>query len=212
MCPPNPPHTHLRTHTRARGQGANASAVNMMYVSPLDLAREYNYSALVHLLLERGASDVDNTRARWDDLWADLEKAAAAGELGSDHGPFNASDVRHDMAAIYSSLQELKTENGPLGEYLRWYDEHLQILSGLSTLVPRVRAQTAENEGSRTEREYMRWCWAPLDHRLLHLSTLPSPGDPTSPAPSSSTGLTRGLPLRRAAHPGCSNARGATSH
>jgi hypothetical protein len=47
-----------------------------MYVSPLDLAREYNYTSLVHLFLERGATDVDNTRARWDDLWADLEQAA----------------------------------------------------------------------------------------------------------------------------------------
>jgi hypothetical protein len=47
-----------------------------MYVSPLDLAREYNYTSLVHLLLERGAMDIDNTRARWDDLWADLQQAA----------------------------------------------------------------------------------------------------------------------------------------
>lgn len=212
MCPPNPPHTHLRTHTRARGQGANASAVNMMYVSPLDLAREYNYSALVHLLLERGASDVDNTRARWDDLWADLEKAAAAGELGSDHGPFNASDVRQDMADIYRSLQELKTQNGPLGEYLRWYDEHLQILSGLSTLVPRARTDRSERGLSHRQ-----GVLAPVacasQPPTLYLSTLPSPGYPTSaPAPLSPLGPTLCLPPRRAAHPGCSNARGAQGH
>ena len=109
-----------------------------------------------------------------------LEQAAAAGELGSDHAAFNASDVRHDMAALYKSLQglffsfwdflgygrkrtplsaeklfvkgplyrdlisrkftraltcenfgaELKKQNGPLSEYLRWYDEHLEMVSG----------------------------------------------------------------------------------
>jgi hypothetical protein len=36
-----------------------------------------------------------------------LEQAAAAGELGGDHEAFNASDVRHDMAAMHNSLQGL---------------------------------------------------------------------------------------------------------
>jgi ankyrin repeat protein len=62
--------------------GADPSAHNMMFVAPLDLAREYNYTDIEQLLLHRGACDIDRTSARWDDMWADLEAAVAAGELG----------------------------------------------------------------------------------------------------------------------------------
>ena len=36
--------------------GADPSALNMMYVAPLDLAREYNYTSIEALLLRRGSA------------------------------------------------------------------------------------------------------------------------------------------------------------
>ena len=102
----------------------------MMYVAPLDLAREYNYILIEELLLRRGSIDVDHTNARWDDLWDTLEMAVAAGQLGGSHGPFNASEVRHDFAALQATLDQMKNESGPHGEFLRWAEEHSRLVSG----------------------------------------------------------------------------------
>jgi hypothetical protein len=93
-------------------------------VTPLDLAREYNYSGLVRLLLARGAVDVDRSYASWDEMWMLLEKAVAAGEMGDGYEPFNSSDVRRDFATMHSMLEQMKTEDGPHAEFLRWCDEH----------------------------------------------------------------------------------------
>ena len=95
-----------------------------MFVTPLDLAREYNYSGLVRLLLARGAVDVDRSYASWDEMWMLLEKAVAAGEMGDGYEPFNSSDVRRDFATMHSMLEQMKTEDGPHAEFLRWCDEH----------------------------------------------------------------------------------------
>ena len=110
--------------------GAAPSASNEMFVSPLDLAREYNYSALADRLLLAGAVDVDQTRARWDHLWSLLEDAAESGALGESlQAGFNSSHVRDDMKAIHARLEQLKNETGPLAEYLRWCDDHMQMVS-----------------------------------------------------------------------------------
>ena len=124
--------------------GADPSVTNMLLVTPLDLAREYNYSRLAALLLARGAEDVDRTNARWDDMWADLEQAAAAGELGSSHGAFNSSHVREDFAAIHAHIEEMKQEKGPHGAYLRLFDQYQKILGELHIPEP----QTQEDEAA----------------------------------------------------------------